>query len=101
MSSIIAKPLRRQSHRWHSSFAVVPWRNELLRSNLSDFAGLAGTGTEAVNHSGGNALHWELRGQTALIMTGNHIREQQTIVAEEDVAQKDGARESARPTLRA
>ena len=36
MSSIIAKPLRRQSHQWHSSFAVVPWRSEPLRSNLSD-----------------------------------------------------------------
>jgi hypothetical protein len=65
MSSIIAKALRRQSHRWHNSFAVVPWRSELLRWNLYDFAGLAGTGTEAVNHGGGNALHWELRGQTA------------------------------------
>jgi hypothetical protein len=37
MSSIIAKPLRRQSHRWHSSFAVARWRSEPLRSNLSDY----------------------------------------------------------------
>ena len=27
--------------------------------------------TEAVNRSGINALHWELRGQAALIVTGN------------------------------
>jgi len=66
MSSIIAKPLLRQSHPWHSSFAVVPWRSEPLRSNLSDYAGLAGTGTEAVSLSGGNALHWELRGKLHL-----------------------------------
>jgi len=39
-------------------------------------------GTEAVSRSGINALHWELRGQAALIVTGNHTREQQTIVAE-------------------
>jgi hypothetical protein len=37
MSSIIAKPLRRQSQRWHSSFAVARWRSEPLRSNLSDW----------------------------------------------------------------
>ena len=35
MSSIIAKPLRRQSHRWHNAFAVVP--SKPLRSNLSDY----------------------------------------------------------------
>jgi hypothetical protein len=36
-----------------------------------------GNQAEAVNRSGINALHW-VRGQAALIVTGNHTREQQT-----------------------
>ena len=40
-----------------------------------------GNQTEAVNRSGINALHWELRGQTAPRVTGNHTREQQTIAS--------------------
>jgi hypothetical protein len=54
-----------------------------LRSKLSDDRQSCGNQTDAVNRSGINALHWELRGQTALvlILAGNHTREQQTIAS--------------------
>src|SRR5882762_6583972 len=70
MSSIIAKPLRRQSHQWHSSFASSLGAANRCARSCPTIAGLAGTGTEAVSRGGGNALHWELRGQAALIVTG-------------------------------
>jgi ABC transporter substrate binding protein len=80
MSSIIAKPLRRQSHRWHSSFTFARWRSE---PSLEPFrlSPVLRAGTEAVSRSGINALHWELRGQAALIATGNQTRKQQTIAS--------------------
>jgi hypothetical protein len=37
MSSIIAKPLRRRSHQWHSSLAAARWLIEPLRPNVSDY----------------------------------------------------------------
>src|SRR5882724_10371390 len=86
-SSIIAKPLRRQSHQWHSSFAVVPWRSEPLRLNLSDYRRSCrnrdrGRQSQRWQHSSLGTARASCTYQAALIVTGNHSREQQTIVAE-------------------
>jgi hypothetical protein len=63
-----------------------------------------GNQTEAVNRSGINALHWELRGQAALIVTGNHTREQQQQpvgkVRAQRFAAPTGDSERAVPSLR-
>jgi hypothetical protein len=54
-----------------------------LRSKLSDDRRSCGNQTDAVNRSGINALHWELRGQGALTLIAacNHTRELQTIAS--------------------
>jgi hypothetical protein len=56
------------------------------------------------NRTGINALHWELRGQAALIVTGNHTREQQQQpvgkVRAQRFAAPTGDSERAVPSLR-
>jgi hypothetical protein len=58
MFSIIAKPLRRQSQRSHSSFAVAHRRSEPLRSNVSDYLPVSQKPDQAVTRSRINALRW-------------------------------------------